>query len=81
MSDSGQNRDKAPYQEFSERLTDAMLEAGYAAREGSWSRLPVEIEPLRREAQAKRASWSEHKWPRICNASWRKRSGARPNWS
>ena len=53
MSDSGQNRDKAPYQEFSERLTDAMLEAGYAAREGSWSRLPVEIEPLRREAQAK----------------------------
>ena len=53
MSDSVQNQDKAPYLEFSERLTDAMLEAGYAAREGSWSRLPVEIEPLRREAQAK----------------------------
>ncbi|MFL2561882.1 MAG: hypothetical protein ACJ0TD_02595 [Arenicellales bacterium] len=51
MSDSVQNRHKAPYQEFSERLIDAMLEAGYAAREGSWSRLPVEIEPLRREAR------------------------------
>jgi len=53
MSDSIQDQDKAPYRAFAERLTDAMLEAGFGAREGSWSRLPVEIEPLRREAQAK----------------------------
>ena len=53
MTDSIQDHEKAPYQDFAERLTDAMLEAGYGAREGSWSRLPVEIEPLRREAQAK----------------------------
>ncbi|NDG43761.1 MAG: hypothetical protein EBY36_03400, partial [Gammaproteobacteria bacterium] len=30
-----------------------MEEAGYAAKEGSWSRIPVEIEPLRRNAGAK----------------------------
>lgn len=53
MSDSTQDQDNVPYQAFAERLIDAMLEAGYGAREGSWSRLPVEIEPLRREAQAK----------------------------
>ncbi len=53
MSDSTQDQDNAPYWAFAERLTDAMLEAGHGAREGSWSRLPVEIEPLRREAQAK----------------------------
>ena len=53
MTDSIQDQKKAPYQDFAERLIDAMLEAGYGAREGSWSRLPVEIEPLRREAQAK----------------------------
>ena len=53
MSDSIQDQDKALYQGFAERLIDAMLEAGYGARAGSWSRLPVEIEPLRREAQAK----------------------------
>jgi len=45
--------DEPPYQAFAQRLVDAMLEAGFGAREGSWSRLPVEIEPLRREAQAK----------------------------
>ena len=43
----------SPYQGFSERLIDAMIESGYSARAGSWSRLPVEIEPLRREAGAK----------------------------
>tara|TARA_B100001079_G_C16405119_1_gene513250 strand:+ start:1312 stop:1800 length:489 start_codon:yes stop_codon:yes gene_type:complete len=43
----------APYQGFAQRLIDAMRDAGHGAREGSWSRLPVEIEPLRREAQAK----------------------------
>ena len=53
MSDAMQDQNKALYQGFAERLIDAMLEAGYGAREGSWSRLPVEIEPLRREAQAK----------------------------
>ena len=53
MSDSIQDQDKAVYQGFAERLIDAMLEAGSGAREGSWARLPVEIEPLRREAQAK----------------------------
>ena len=42
-----------PYQAFSERLIDAMIESGYSARAGSWSRFPVEIEPLRREAGAK----------------------------
>ena len=42
-----------PYQGFSERLIDAMTESGYSARAGSWSRFPVEIEPLRREAGAK----------------------------
>ena len=41
------------YQGFSERLIDAMIESGYSARAGSWSRFPVEIEPLRREAGAK----------------------------
>jgi len=50
---SGPAEDKAPYQAFAQRLIDAMFEAGYGAREGSWSRLPVEIEPLRRGAQAK----------------------------
>jgi hypothetical protein len=43
----------SPYQGFSERLIDAMIESGYSARAGSWSRFPVEIEPLRREAGAK----------------------------
>ena len=42
-----------PYQDFAERLINAMKEAGYTAREGSWSRIPVEIEPLQREAGAK----------------------------
>ena len=41
------------YHGFSERLIDAMIESGYSARAGSWSRFPVEIEPLRREAGAK----------------------------
>ena len=53
MTDSIEDQNKALYQGFAQRLIDAMLEAGYGAREGSWSRLPVEIEPLRREAQAK----------------------------
>lgn len=44
---------EAPYQEFAQRLIEAMCDAGHSSREGSWSRLPVEIEPLRREAQAK----------------------------
>ena len=43
----------ATYQGFSARLIDAMIESGYSARAGSWSRFPVEIEPLRREAGAK----------------------------
>ena len=43
----------SPYQGFSESLIDAMIESGYSARAGSWSRFPVEIEPLRREAGAK----------------------------
>ena len=51
MSNSHQSN--APYKAFAQRLTDAMLEAGYGSRDGSWSRFPVEIEPLRREAQAK----------------------------
>ncbi|MBO68312.1 MAG: hypothetical protein CL398_08355 [Acidiferrobacteraceae bacterium] len=42
-----------PYLDFAERLIDAMQSAGYGAREGSWSRIPVEIEPLQREAGAK----------------------------
>ena len=41
------------YRGFAERLIDAMIESGYSARAGSWSRFPVEIEPLRREASAK----------------------------
>jgi len=36
------------YRGFAERLIDAMIESGYSARAGSWSRFPVEIEPLRR---------------------------------
>ena len=44
---------EAPYQEFAQRLIEVMRDAGHGSREGSWSRLPVEIEPLRREAQAK----------------------------
>ena len=36
MSDSIQDQDKALYQSFSERLIDAMMEAGYGARAGSW---------------------------------------------
>ena len=44
---------QTPYHDFSKRLIDAMIEAGYGAREGSWSRFPVELEPLRREAEAK----------------------------
>ncbi|XXK28115.1 hypothetical protein ACMAZH_13340 [Arenicellales bacterium nBUS_45] len=50
---SNSNPSDPPYRAFAQRLTDAMLEAGFAARDGSWSRFPVEIEPLRREAQAK----------------------------
>ena len=45
--------DSAPYRDFATRLVDAMIESGYAAQERSWSRFPVEIEPLRREAGAK----------------------------
>jgi len=44
---------ESPYRGFADRLIEAMREAGHASREGSWSRLPVEVEPLRREAQAK----------------------------
>ncbi len=44
---------ETPYQGFAQRLIEAMRDAGHSSREGSWSRLPVEIEPLRREAQAK----------------------------
>ena len=53
MNDLIHDRGVPPHQAFAERLIDAMLEAGYGSREGSWSRLPVEIEPLRREAEAK----------------------------
>ncbi|MEE2804240.1 MAG: hypothetical protein VYB37_07305 [Pseudomonadota bacterium] len=42
-----------PYAAFAARLIDAMTAAGYGAHAGSWSRIPVEIEPLRREARAK----------------------------
>ncbi len=45
--------ERTPYHEFAKRLIDAMVESGYGAREGSWSRFPVELEPLRREAEAK----------------------------
>ena len=38
------------YLDFATRLIEAMTEAGYGSRPGSWSRIPVEIEPLRREA-------------------------------
>jgi transcriptional regulator with XRE-family HTH domain len=44
---------KNAYRAFSERLISAMEEAGYSAKAGSWSRIPVEIEPLRRNAGAK----------------------------
>ena len=46
-------RKLAPYPDFAERLIEAMQEAGYGAKEGSWSRIPVEIEPLRRHAGAR----------------------------
>ena len=42
-----------PYADFASRLIDAMTVAGHGAHAGSWSRIPVEIEPLRREAGAK----------------------------
>ena len=44
---------KVPYADFATRLIDAMTVAGHGAHAGSWSRIPVEIEPLRREAGAK----------------------------
>ncbi|MGA0343017.1 MAG: hypothetical protein ACO3RT_05770 [Arenicellales bacterium] len=47
------NPEQIANREFSKRLISAMEEAGYAAKEGSWSRIPVEIEPLRRNAGAK----------------------------
>ena len=46
-------RTDPPYLDFATRLIEAMTEAGYGARRGSWSRIPVEIEPLRREAGAR----------------------------
>lgn len=45
--------DIPPYWGFAKRLVEVMQERGYSARVGSWSRIPVEIEPLRRHAAAK----------------------------
>ena len=42
-----------PHLDFATRLIDAMTVAGHGANAASWSRIPVEIEPLRREAGAK----------------------------